>query len=180
MTFSPLSPTFPLLSPEPTIVPTTQHIFRNVYWINQCFHVACILDIILIFFLIWPLQKWNLTSYILSYLHSQYFWGFMKSLIAPLQKIDGIPVSTLERASQMGRRDNIWWRASAWFHVFSKGSWQNESRNKLSRWWESSAFAIHLFMFFLPSCQFQLLSPIGGVLSMVIIEGVTYWRLGIL
>ena len=84
ITFSTLSPTFPLLSPEPTIVPTTQHIFRNVYWINQCFHVACILDIILIFFLIWPLQKWNLTSYILSYLHSQYFWGFMKSLKPPV------------------------------------------------------------------------------------------------
>ena len=73
MTFSPLSPTFPLLSPEPTIVPTTQHIFRNVYWINQYFHVACILDIILIFFLIWPLQKWNLTSYLIFIL--SIFWG---------------------------------------------------------------------------------------------------------
>lgn len=55
--------------------------------------------------------------------------------------------------------ESIWWRPSAWLCVFSKGSWQNESRNQLSRWWESSTFAMHLFMFRLPSCQFQLLSP---------------------
>ena len=65
-------PLFPLLSPKLTIVPATQHIFRNVYWINQYFHVACILDIILIFFLIWPLQKWNLTSYLIFILS---IWG---------------------------------------------------------------------------------------------------------
>lgn len=64
-----------------------------------------------------------------------------------------------DRASQMGRRESIWWRASAWFCVFSKGSWQNKRRSKLSRWLEASTFAIRLFRFCQPSYQFQLLSP---------------------
>lgn len=59
-----------------------------------------------------------------------------------------------------------------------KGSWQNESRNKLSRWWESSAFAIHLFMFsaFL---SISALEPYRqGLVHLVIIEGVTYQKVG--